>query len=42
MLAAEIAVRTVADVLRQYGVPMEVIFCCFSARALAEYESLLG
>jgi O-acetyl-ADP-ribose deacetylase len=40
-LAAEIAVNTVTDFLRTPTSVEEVIFCCFSARDLAIYESLL-
>ncbi len=40
-LAAVVAVRTVRDVLREYGWSVEVLFCCYSARALTEYVVLL-
>ena len=40
-LAAGIAVQTVLDVLSRQAGLIEVIFCCFSAPALAEYEKIL-
>lgn len=40
--ATEIAVRTVRDFLRESGAEIDVMFCCFSAEALAHYESALG
>lgn len=40
--AAQIAVRTVRSVVRQHPVVEEVVFCCYSAPALAIYERLLG
>jgi O-acetyl-ADP-ribose deacetylase (regulator of RNase III) len=39
--AAEIAVATVAQALAGTPQPAEVLFCCFSAQALAVYERLL-
>ena len=40
-LAAGIAVQTVLDVLSRQAGLIEVIFCCFPAPALAEYEKIL-
>lgn len=40
--AAEIAVDTVRDVVRNPSSLNEVIFCCFSAGDLAVYENLLS
>ena len=41
-LAAQVAVETVRDVLRATAGPEAVTFCCFSARDLAVYLSLLS
>lgn len=40
--AAEIAVRTVRSALQQHPAIDEVVFCCFSAAALAIYQRFLG
>lgn len=40
--AANIAVRTVQESLASQSWTLEVIFCCFSQKALAEYDALLG
>ena len=40
--AAEIAVATVGSVVREHPGIEEVIFCCYSAPALAVYERLLA
>ena len=40
--AAEIAVDTVTDALARQPRPPEVVFCCYSAPALAVYERLLA
>lgn len=39
--ATEIAVQTVRDILRGRHAEIDVMFCCFSAEALAVYESML-
>ena len=41
-LAARIAVETVASTLATMRAPPEVVFCCYSAPALAVYERLLA
>lgn len=40
--AAQIAVRTVRSGLHQHPAIAEVVFCCYSAAALAIYERLLA
>ena len=40
-MAARVAVETVRDVVQKLSKIEEVIFCCFSPRDLAVYESLL-
>jgi O-acetyl-ADP-ribose deacetylase (regulator of RNase III) len=40
--ATRIAVRTVADFLRQYDHPARVIFCCFGADMAAAYRKELA
>ncbi len=40
--AAPVAVETVRTFVNEMGVPDEVVFCCFSERDRALYESLLG
>ena len=40
--AAEVAVRTVRDYLRETGSPLAVTFCCFSADDRDRYQALLG
>jgi O-acetyl-ADP-ribose deacetylase (regulator of RNase III) len=40
--AAELAVETVSGSLRERGLAMTVIFCCFSGQDLALYRELLG
>lgn len=40
--AAEIAVRTVRSAVQLHPGIDEVVFCCFSAAALAVYERILG
>jgi O-acetyl-ADP-ribose deacetylase (regulator of RNase III) len=40
--ATDIAVRTVRDFLRESGAEIDVMFCCFSADALALYQSALS
>ena len=40
--AAAIAIATVRDSLSRRPTPPEVLFCCFSAQALAVYERLLA
>ena len=40
--AARIAIDTVRDELAAQARPPEVLFCCFSAEALAVYEQLLA
>lgn len=40
--ATDIAVRTVRDFLRTSGADIDVVFCCFSAEALALYQSALA
>jgi len=39
--AAAVAIATVASTRAQLDAPPEVLFCCFSAQALAVYEQLL-
>ena len=41
-LATVVAVKTVSDALLKMSELREVIFCCFSARHLAEYASALA
>ncbi len=40
--AAEVAVKTVREVLSASSPAVEVTFCCFSTDDLAIYEALLG
>jgi O-acetyl-ADP-ribose deacetylase (regulator of RNase III) len=40
--ATDIAVRTVRNFLRESGAEIDVMFCCFSAEALALYQSALS
>jgi O-acetyl-ADP-ribose deacetylase (regulator of RNase III) len=39
--AAKIAVRTVAETVRQPGMPARVVFCCFSAESAAFHRAAL-
>jgi O-acetyl-ADP-ribose deacetylase len=40
--AALVAVSTVAELLPRHEAFEEVVFCCFSARALRVYEQILS
>ena len=41
-LAAKVAIRTMKATLPAFPTILEVIFCCFSANDLAEYENVLS
>jgi O-acetyl-ADP-ribose deacetylase (regulator of RNase III) len=40
--ATQVAVRTVREALERSGVPIDVIFCCFSENDLSIYEAVLA